>query len=282
MDRSAGVELPGWARPVPVVGHWLSPHFFGAVLSGVIPTRRDVEVLPVERDVFRRANNTDWDIGWIDQVVERRSAHERRHEALVAEARRLEQDGVEVRHRLGDLEARMAEADNRTAHLETRTTGVEQRAASAEVRVSEALAQSADRARLAAHAAMTDAQLRRLQDADRPRLRALGNDIARQARAGGWRVGVLGAGAHTEWLLRETALRGVPSLVVFDRHPKSAQVKGFEVHPASGIPAMRLDAVIVSSLAFQDEMVAYLKSLGLQQTRIFMCYPPDDPGRVAA
>jgi hypothetical protein len=45
---------------------------------------------------------------------------------------------------------------------------------------------------------------------------------------------------------------------------------------------MRLDAVVVSSLAFQEEMVAYLKSLGLGQTRIVTCYPPDSHEYAAA
>jgi hypothetical protein len=34
-----------------------------------------------------------------------------------------------------------------------------------------------------------------------------------------------------------------------------------------------LDAVIVSSLAFQDEMAAQVESLGLSSVRIVRCYP---------
>jgi hypothetical protein len=71
MDRLAGVALGGWDNAAPVVGDWLSPHFWSTVLTPLIDTRLDVPVLPVEKDFLRRATNWDWGFGWIDQVVVR-------------------------------------------------------------------------------------------------------------------------------------------------------------------------------------------------------------------
>jgi hypothetical protein len=69
LDRYAGIDLEGWARPVPVIGHWLSPHFWSAVLAPIIATERDSPTLPVEKDFLRRSVNCDWGFSWIDQLV---------------------------------------------------------------------------------------------------------------------------------------------------------------------------------------------------------------------
>jgi hypothetical protein len=69
MDRYAGIALEGWRDAAPVVGHWLSPHFWSAVLAPFVETRRHVPTLTVEKDFFRRTVNCDWGFGWIDQVV---------------------------------------------------------------------------------------------------------------------------------------------------------------------------------------------------------------------
>ena len=69
MDRYAGITLDGWRDAAPVVGHWLSPHFWSAVLAPLIDTRRHVPTLTVEKDFFRRTVNCDWGFGWIDQIV---------------------------------------------------------------------------------------------------------------------------------------------------------------------------------------------------------------------
>jgi hypothetical protein len=310
MDRCAGIDVQGWTTPVPVIGHWLSPHFFSAVLSGAIDTRRDVPELPLERDFVRRANNVDWDFGWIDQIVERRSADESQRAAAAADMHQLHQHAAEIAQRVVHVEARAAQseahatqaearasqaeahatqaearaaqAEARAAQAETRVLQVEHGTAEFSARLTDAMAQTADRAQLAAHAQMADQQLRRLQAADRPRLRALIDDVAERARANNWRVGILGAGAHTEWLLRQTRLRSLPSLVVFDGRSTVGHVEGLPVHPASRIPVMHLDAVIVSSLAFQDEMHAYLAALGVPNLRIVTCYPSENTGDAAA
>ena len=71
MDRWAGIGLDGWDHAAPVVGDWLSPHFWSAVLEPLIDTRVDVPVIPAEKDFLRRATNWDWGFGWIDQIVVR-------------------------------------------------------------------------------------------------------------------------------------------------------------------------------------------------------------------
>jgi hypothetical protein len=47
----------------------MSPHFWRDVLSPLVATREDVPERPVEKDVFRRSMNCDWEFGWIDRVV---------------------------------------------------------------------------------------------------------------------------------------------------------------------------------------------------------------------
>jgi len=289
MDRYAGIDVPGWTTPVPVIGHWLSPHFFSVVLAGAIDTRADVPKLPVERDSFRRANNTDWEFGWIDQVVERRSARQRESAIVAASLQQLQQGTIEGNQRVQQLEARAGQIDAQAGRVDERVALVEQRLDENNARLAEAIALTADRARLAAHAQalaahahMSDQQLRRLQDADRPRLRALIEEVAQQARANGWRVGILGAGAHTAWLLRETSLRSVEALYIFDRKRTAASLDGLSIHAAEDIPAMDLQVVIVSSLAFQDEMHAYLRDLDLPDVQIVVCYPPERDTDVAA
>lgn len=71
MDRWAGIGLDGWDSAAPVIGDWLSPHFWSAVLQPLIDTRLDVPVIPPEKDLLRRATNWDWGFGWIDQIVVR-------------------------------------------------------------------------------------------------------------------------------------------------------------------------------------------------------------------
>jgi hypothetical protein len=71
LDRHAGIWFPGWATPVPVLGHWISPHFWSSVLRPLVPTRDDVPVVPVEKSFHRRSINCEWEFSWIDQVVAR-------------------------------------------------------------------------------------------------------------------------------------------------------------------------------------------------------------------
>jgi hypothetical protein len=282
MDRFEGVGVPGWAKPIPVVGHWLSPHFFSAVLSDVIETRTDVATLPVERDVFRRANNTDWDFGWIDQIVERRTARESQRAAVAANVAQLNDHTLQLAEHTSRLDQRVVALEQRTADLTAQLAQAAAHLSDAHARVSDAVAINADRARIAEHAHRSDQQVRRLQSVDRPRLRALVDDVVRKARTNGWRVGVLGAGEHTAWMLRETDLRSLSSLFLFDSRPTSDVIDDVPVLPSSRIPGMNLQVVIVSSLAFQDEMRAYLRSLGIPGTQIVTCYPQEDEVAVPA
>ena len=91
-----------------------------------------------------------------------------------------------------------------------------------------------------------------------------------------------GAGAHTTWMLRDTSLRSVQGLFIFDSRRTVASLDGLPVYRASDIPAMGLHVVIVSSLAFQDEMHAYLRSLDLPDVHIVVCYPQASDTDVAA
>jgi SAM-dependent methyltransferase len=118
-------------------------------------------------------------------------------------------------------------------------------------------------------------QLRRLRTADRGRVARLIDDLITEAQAGSLRVGILGAGEHTEWLFRETPLQTLPSLFLFDSGQPmwGRTVGGLIVRPSSDITVMQMDAVIVSSLAFQDEMAGFLESLNRPALRIIRLYP---------
>lgn len=282
MDRYAGIDVPGWGAPVPVIGHWVSPHFFSSVLSGVVATCPDAPTLPVERDFFRRANNTDWDFGWVDQVVERRHAAEMRRSRVDERMHALSERTGHLEDRGEDLVQRALHLEQRAANLEHHAVEVDRRSEQATVRTDRLEQQVCG---LEVRAAGQDAetvmarQIERLRDAYRPRLRARMNALARHARQRRWRVGVLGAGEHTEWLLLETDLRECPGVVVFDRDPDRRVVVGRRVEAAERIPDASLDVVITSSLAFQTEMETHLRSLRLPGVRIVTCYPPDTPRR---
>jgi SAM-dependent methyltransferase len=116
-------------------------------------------------------------------------------------------------------------------------------------------------------------QLVRLRVADRRRIKGVIDDLVRSAAD--QRVGVLGAGEHTEWLLQETSLGDLPNLFFFDSNPSraGAAIGGKVILPAREIPAMQLSAIVPSSLAFHEEMVSFLEALPVSGMRIVRCYP---------
>jgi hypothetical protein len=70
-------------------------------------------------------------------------------------------------------------------------------------------------------------------------------------------------------------LGDLEGLVFFDRDRARVgqPIAGRTVRPLEDLPRLGLKAVLVSSLAFQDEMVEHLKSLSMPETRIVCCYP---------
>jgi SAM-dependent methyltransferase len=130
-----------------------------------------------------------------------------------------------------------------------------------------------ERDQLRRQADVQSRQLTRLRVADRRRIRGIIDDLVRAARE--WRVGVLGAGEHTEWLLQETSLGDLQNLFLFDSDPSRAgtTIAGRTILPAREIPALQLDAIIPSSLAFHEEMVSFLEALPVSGMRIVRCYP---------
>jgi SAM-dependent methyltransferase len=118
-------------------------------------------------------------------------------------------------------------------------------------------------------------QLLRLRAADCQRVRRLVDDLVRTATNDNLRIGIFGAGAHTEWLFRETTLSTAPSLAMFDSNPGvwGEVVEGIAVQPVSSMTTAGLDAIIVSSLACQDEMTTHVASLHLPGARLVRCYP---------
>ena len=128
---------------------------------------------------------------------------------------------------------------------------------------------------MALRMAIDRVQLERLRLADQPRVRGLIDHLAASNAQERLRIGVLGAGAHTGWLLNDTALGRCQSVFLFDTNSAKAgsTVAGHVVRVIDDIPTLKLDVIVVSSLAFQDEMVATLRQLGVEETRILRCYP---------
>lgn len=249
LDRDAGIAGAGWSEPVPVIGHWLSPHFWSTVLAPLISTNPDVPVLPPEPDTFRRANNTDWDFGWIRTITQDR-AEER------------------LAHRLDEAERQLAENERRflaiVAHLQLQ----DDRVTSEVRRLDEAdrdLREEIDEGRVGGA---------RLRARVAVRVRAVIDEVVREAEAGRWRVGIFGAGSHTEWLLRDTRLAEVADITIVDSNEALAgrRLDRFVVQSASLLPSLDLDAIVVSSLVYEDEMVAQLQALALPGVRIVRCH----------
>jgi len=183
-------------------------------------------------------------------------AHERRERERMNELEVSRSEKVRLERERADLEdsVAMARADR---------DNWRERAADA----------ARERDQLRRQADVQGRQLVRLRVADRRRIGAVIDDLVRSGRE--WRVGVLGAGEHTEWLLQETSLGSLQNLFFFDSDPSraGAVIAGRTILPARDIPALQLDAIIPSSLAFHEEMVGFLEALPVSGMRIVRCYP---------
>lgn len=178
-----------------------------------------------------------------------------------------------------DVEDREAHARRTLAALERERDRLidSLRVARGEIEVSgrRVASAKADIDRLERRVDVDERQLRRLRVADEQRVRALVAELVQESTSSDRPLGVLGAGEHTAWLLRETSLGGVADLLVFDSDPARAggRVCDRAVIPATEISVRRPGTIVVSSLAFQEEMVTFLKSLSLPDMRIVCCYP---------
>src|SRR5581483_2939956 len=197
--------------------------------------------------------------------------------ALAPDAEAVER--ARLVHRVHSIRARHVELQRRARDLEIERDWAADVAAVARSEPdawhTRALELEREREDLRRRAETLERQLRRLRVADRRRVQTLIASVARSAKERQLRVGVFGAGGHTQWLCRETVLQTIPLLFVFDSDPdlRGRRVAGIEVRPAHDMPAMGLDVVIISSLAFQDEMAGYVESLELPSVQIVRCYP---------
>jgi hypothetical protein len=210
------------------------------------------------------------------------------HEVILERCRDAEQEIRSLRsaavlnerrasERIAQLEATLAEQDRTIASIERERVCLEDSLAMARADRDTWRERAADAARerdqLRRQADVQGRQLVRLRVADRRRIKAIIADLVQAA--GDWRVGVLGAGEHTEWLLQETALGDLQSLYFFDSDPAraGAVISGRTILPARDIPAAQLNAIVPSSLAFHEEMVSFLEALPVSGMRIVRCYP---------
>jgi uncharacterized coiled-coil protein SlyX len=183
----------------------------------------------------------------------------------------------EACERITQLEERVAEKDRVIARIERERADLEDSVAMARADRDSWRDRAADAARerdqLRRQADVQGRQLVRLRVADRRRIKHVIDDLVQSAS--GWRVGLLGAGEHTEWLLQETSLGELQNLFVFDSDPSrvGATLAGRTILPARDIPALRLNAIVPSSLAFHEEMVSFLEALPVTGMRVVRCYP---------
>lgn len=88
---------------------------------------------------------------------------------------------------------------------------------------------------------------------------------AREWRERGARVALYGAGVHSRFLLDLVDL--APSLACLldsDRGKQGGTFLGWPVHAPEALPELGLDAVVISSRPFQDEMAARIEPLAVQ------------------
>jgi SAM-dependent methyltransferase len=193
---------------------------------------------------------------------------------ILARCRDGEQESVNLRAAAAIVDQ---EAGRRIARVERERGDLEDSLAMARADRDSWRERAADAARerdqLRRQADVQGRQLVRLRVADRRRIKAVIDDLVQSAAD--WRVGVLGAGEHTEWLLQETSLGDLRHLFFFDSDPSraGATIAGRTILPARDIPAVQLNAVVPSSLAFHEEMVGFLEALPVSGLRIVRCYP---------
>ncbi len=93
------------------------------------------------------------------------------------------------------------------------------------------------------------------------------------------RLALWGAGIHTSQLLSDTRLARVPLRCIFDNDQKKAghalkavPIKTFPADPAQA--KQEIDAILISSLASEDELWAQLRPLERHGIRIYRLYGP--------
>jgi SAM-dependent methyltransferase len=269
-------HLEGRARELEVRGRQLET---GRQQAEADRQRIDVERQRIEADARTLADRYDT----LEETSRRLTEH---RDALDAQVASLEALRHEAAARNRELTARTQEVEARNARLDLRCRDLE----AVRIQITEnaaelRMAHDAWRERAAEwkqataqaeeHTALQRSQLLRVQAADRARVRALVDRHVDAARRHGWSIALFGAGAHSEWLLRETALAEVPRLHLFDTRPElyGGRAMGLPVRPAAHMAQLEPDIVIVSSLAFQEEMAAFVEGLGLRRVHVVRCYP---------
>lgn len=93
------------------------------------------------------------------------------------------------------------------------------------------------------------------------------------ARCGATRIAVYGAGRHTRKLGAELAAAPVQIQMVLDDNPAGpATLWGWPVRPPAPLEQLGIDAILISSDAFEEELYSNLMALGLPAERCFRLY----------
>ena len=212
-----------------------------------------------------------------DDAATARARQRHLQHGILARCRDGEQESVNLRSAAAIADEHLAEKDCALARGERDRSDLEDSLAMDRADRDSWRERAADAARerdqLRRQADVQSRQLVRLRVADRRRIKGVIDDLVRSGAD--WRVGVLGAGEHTEWLLQETSLGELKQLFFFDSDSSraGATIAGHPILPAREIPALQLNAIVPSSLAFHEEMIAFLEALPVSGLRIVRCYP---------
>ncbi|MCG8589826.1 MAG: hypothetical protein MJE66_11090 [Proteobacteria bacterium] len=96
-------------------------------------------------------------------------------------------------------------------------------------------------------------------------------------RQRGWRVAVYGAGEHTAYLMKATALPDARLVGLVDADPRlvGEELWGLPVRAPDALAALRPDVVLISSQRHQDELAARVRALP-SPPRLALLYPAAD------
>ncbi len=96
-------------------------------------------------------------------------------------------------------------------------------------------------------------------------------------RSAGKRVAIYGAGVHTRFLLELVDLgEAVACVLDGDARKQGGEFLGWPVHAPSAAAELALDAVVLSSRAYQEEMFRAVAPLAEEGVEIVRCYGEDE------
>ncbi len=116
-----------------------------------------------------------------------------------------------------------------------------------------------------------------------PEVREKIDKLVKESLGKNLRVGIFGAGGHTEWLLQATELAELQPVALFDNNlPRWGDpFMGIEILPPRMINELNLDLLIISSQSHEQAMYQQLSGMGCEPQKIVRLYQ-QEPERAPA